>query len=125
MAHWLWPACRGHQERAQPPGVALPPGDHRDDPTLTAEANNALTLNNTVLDKAIRPRYAADQAAPSRAWPLGQAASVMVRISVPARTALVTGVLSAISASLARWTSSTPCRVISRSIHLVSRSATM
>src|SRR6516164_5491172 len=32
----------------------------------------------------------------------------MVRISVPARTALVTGVLSAISASLARWSPSTP-----------------
>jgi hypothetical protein len=30
----------------------------------------------------------------------------VVRISVPARTALVTGVFSAISASLARWSSS-------------------
>ena len=28
--------------------VALQPGDYRDDPTLTATANNALTLNNTV-----------------------------------------------------------------------------
>ena len=28
--------------------VALPPGDDRDDQTLTAAANNALTLNNTV-----------------------------------------------------------------------------
>jgi len=28
--------------------VTLPPGDYRDDPTLTATANNALTLNNTV-----------------------------------------------------------------------------
>jgi len=36
----------------------------------------------------------------------GQAAPVAVRISVPARTALVTGVLSAISASFARWSSS-------------------
>jgi BON domain len=27
--------------------VALPPGDHRDDPALTAPANNALTLNST------------------------------------------------------------------------------
>ena len=54
----------------------------------------------------------------------GQAAPVVVRISVPARTALVTGVFSAISASFARWSSSTPCRVISRSIHLVFRSLT-
>ena len=44
---------------------------------------------------------------------------LVVRISVPARTALVTGVFSAISASVARWSSSTPCRVISRSIHRV------
>ena len=28
--------------------VALQPGDYRDDPTLTATANNALTLNNAV-----------------------------------------------------------------------------
>ncbi len=28
--------------------VALPPGDHRDDSTLTAMANNALTLGHTV-----------------------------------------------------------------------------
>jgi osmotically-inducible protein OsmY len=28
--------------------VALPPGDHRDDPTLTAMANDALTLGRTV-----------------------------------------------------------------------------
>jgi osmotically-inducible protein OsmY len=28
--------------------VALPPGDHRDDSTLTAIANNALTLGHTV-----------------------------------------------------------------------------
>ena len=54
----------------------------------------------------------------------GQAAPVVVRISVPARTALVTGVFSAISASFARWSPSTPCRVISRSIHLVFRSLT-
>jgi len=27
--------------------IALPPGDYRDDPTLTAAANNALTLNNS------------------------------------------------------------------------------
>src|SRR5260370_39999307 len=30
--------------------VALPPGDYRDDPTLTTMANNALTLNITVPD---------------------------------------------------------------------------
>jgi hypothetical protein len=54
----------------------------------------------------------------------GQAAPVVVRISVPARTTLVTGVFSAISASSARWSSSTPCRVISRSIHLLFRSWT-
>src|SRR5258708_23433226 len=30
--------------------VALPPGDYRDDPTLTTIANNALTLNITVPD---------------------------------------------------------------------------
>src|SRR5208283_4588432 len=54
----------------------------------------------------------------------GQAAPVVVRISVPARTALVTGVFSAISASFARWSSSTPCRVIIRSIHLEFRSLT-
>jgi len=30
--------------------VALPPGDYRDDPTLTTAANNALTLNITVPD---------------------------------------------------------------------------
>jgi hypothetical protein len=53
-------------------------------------------------------------------WTLrkGQAAPVVVRISVPVRTALVTGVFSAISASFARCSSSTPCRVIRRSIHL-------
>jgi hypothetical protein len=56
--------------------------------------------------------------------PLGHAAPVTVRISAPARTTLVTGVFSATSASFARWPSSTPCRVISRSIHLVSRSST-
>ena len=54
----------------------------------------------------------------------GQAAPVVVRISVPVRTALVTGVFSAISASFARWSSPTPCRVISRSIHLVFLSLT-
>jgi hypothetical protein len=48
----------------------------------------------------------------------GQAAPVVVRISVPVRTARVTGVFSAISASFARCSSSTPCRVIRRSIHL-------
>jgi hypothetical protein len=38
--------------------------------------------------------------------PLGHADQAkVVRISVPARTALVTGVFSAISASLARWSS--------------------
>jgi len=56
--------------------------------------------------------------------PSAQAVPVVVRISVPARTALVTGVFSAISASLARWSSSTPCRVISRSIHRLFRSST-
>ena len=55
----------------------------------------------------------------------GQVASRVVRISVPARTALVTGVLSATSASFARCSWSTPCRVISRSIHLVFWSLTM
>ena len=30
--------------------VALPPGDHRDDPTLTAMANDALTLGHTVAE---------------------------------------------------------------------------
>src|SRR5260370_3605633 len=30
--------------------VMLPPGDYRDDPTLTTTANNALTLNITVAD---------------------------------------------------------------------------
>ena len=54
----------------------------------------------------------------------GQTARVVVRISVPARTALVTGVFSAVWASFARWSSSMPCRVISRSIHLVFRSLT-
>ena len=50
--------------------------------------------------------------------------SEVVRISVPARTALVTGVFSAISASMALWSSSTPCRVTCRSIHLVFLSLT-
>jgi len=58
------------------------------------------------------------------AFALGQAVPVVVRISVPARTALVTGVFSAISASFARWSSSTPRRVISRSIHRLFRSLT-
>jgi len=49
---------------------------------------------------------------------------VLVRISFPARTALVTGVFSAISASFALCSSSTPRRVISRSIHLVFLSLT-
>ena len=57
-------------------------------------------------------------------YSLGHRMPVVVRISVPARTALVTGVLSAISASFALWSSSTPCRVISRSIHLVFLSLT-
>ena len=56
--------------------------------------------------------------------PLGHRMPVLVRISVPARTALVTGVFSAISASFARCSSSTPCRVICRSIHLVFLSLT-
>jgi hypothetical protein len=56
---------------------------------------------------------------PDDDYPLGHRMPVVVRISVPARTALVTGVFSAISASFARWSSSTPCRVISRSVHLV------
>ena len=30
--------------------VALPPGDHRDDPTLAAMANDALTLGHTVAE---------------------------------------------------------------------------
>jgi hypothetical protein len=49
----------------------------------------------------------------------GHRMPVVVRISVPARTALVTGVFSAISASFARWSSSTPCKMISRPVHLV------
>ena len=49
----------------------------------------------------------------------------VVRISVPERTALVTGVFSATSASLARWASSSgPCRVIARSIHRCVRAGT-
>jgi hypothetical protein len=57
-------------------------------------------------------------------YSLGHRMPVVVRISVPARTALVTGVFSAISASMALWSSSTPCRVISPSIHLVLLSLT-
>ena len=49
----------------------------------------------------------------------------VVRISVPERTALVTGVFSATSASLARWASSSgPCKVIARSIHRCAPSGT-
>jgi hypothetical protein len=61
---------------------------------------------------------------PDDDYPLGHRMPAVVRISVPARTALVTGVFSAISASFARWSSSTPCRVISRSVHLVFLSLT-
>jgi hypothetical protein len=38
-------------------GVALPPGDYRDDPTLTTTANNALALDMTVPADGRRPPY--------------------------------------------------------------------
>jgi hypothetical protein len=42
--------CR-RQMRAQPPPVALPPGDHRDDLTLAAMASDALTLGGAVPER--------------------------------------------------------------------------
>ena len=54
----------------------------------------------------------------------GHRIPMVVRIPVPARTALVTGVFSAISASKAPWSSPTPCRVTCRSVHLVFLSLT-
>src|SRR6185312_11519870 len=82
------------------------------------------------LDRVARdPLGLRGRAHPGRVRPdnhnsLGHATPVVVRISVPARTTLVTGVFSATPANFARWSSSTPCRVISRSIHPVSRSLT-
>ena len=46
--------------------VALPPGDYRDDPTLTAMANDALTLGRTVAVGGRRRRRTATSRSPER-----------------------------------------------------------
>jgi hypothetical protein len=79
----------------------------------------------TALGSGIASTTSTPRSSPSdRRWLFAsQVRSTVVRISVPARTALVTGVFSAISASLARWSSpSGPRRLICRSIHRVARS---
>jgi hypothetical protein len=104
-------ACQplGLGGRAHPGGVAA--DDHH-------PVGHAIT--------ASKPRSSSGQ----RGLFAGQARSRMVRISVPARTASVTRVFSAISASRARWSSPRgpqrgPHTVICPSIHRLARSLTV